>query len=77
MISQILRLGAAILCAACSGGSSTSGSGGAGSTDCVNTQQEIRDAADKRGLDPTTVCTSTDPAIQKDFAAACAKAKGC
>ncbi len=78
MISRMLGLAAGALVVGCSGGSSTSsGSGGSDSSDCVSTQQEIRDAAAKRGLDPTTVCTSTDPAVQKDFAAACAKAKGC
>jgi hypothetical protein len=37
--------------------------------------QEIRDAATKRGISTTGVCTSTNASIQKDFGAACSTLK--
>lgn len=36
---------------------------------------EIRSAAQQRGLQPTGICTSTNPSVQKDFATACSTLK--
>jgi len=45
--------------------------------DCDAIATEIRDAANKRGIAPTGVCTSTNPSIMKDFAEACGRLKAC
>lgn len=45
--------------------------------DCDAISSQIRTAATQRSLDPNGVCTSTDPAIQKDFSAACQNLKDC
>jgi hypothetical protein len=81
-VGAVLVAAAVLAAEGCAGGSSTSSSssgGDASTTDCAAIDKEIRDAAVKRGLDPTGVCTSTDPQVMMDFQAACAnaKAKGC
>ncbi len=72
-----LLVAVAVAVEGCSSGSSSSGSTGSDASDCAATGQEIHDAAVKRGLDPNTVCSSSDPTVVKDFGAACAKQKGC
>jgi hypothetical protein len=65
-----------LLLGACSSGSSSGGGGGGGRCDAK--AEEIRVAAEKRGLDAGAgVCDDTTPAVQKDFAAACADLKAC
>ncbi len=66
----LLALGAALL-SACASGSGNSQS------DCDKIAAEIRDAANKRGVSSVGICSSTNPAIQKDFASACAQLKAC
>jgi hypothetical protein len=45
--------------------------------DCSASENAINGAATRRGLDPDTVCSSSDAAIMKDFAAACAELQAC
>ena len=58
---------------ACSSGTTSSQT----QSDCDAIANAIRDAASKRGINSTGVCTSTDPMTQKDFAKACADLKAC
>ena len=67
---RALHVMAPMLLAACSGGSNSG-------QDCDAIASEIRDAAAKRGISSVGVCTSTNPAIQKDFASACQSLKDC
>jgi hypothetical protein len=82
-------LAALLVCAflcGCSSSSPTSaqdaGSGDAGGghdsgKDCSASVNAINNAATRRGLDPDTVCSSSDAAIMKDFAPACAELQAC
>ena len=45
--------------------------------DCSASVTAVNNAAVRRGLDPDTVCASSDPAIVKDFGAACDELKAC
>ncbi len=62
---------ALLLLGACSSGTSSSG------RNCGEVDREIHDAAVKRGLDPATVCVSTDAAVKKAFDNACAQQRSC
>lgn len=83
------RLAPVLVCAffcACSSSSPSSGQdGGPGEAgpgqdsgkDCSASVTAINNAATRRGLDPDTVCASTDASVMADFAAACAELKAC
>ncbi len=58
-------------------GASDAGAGHDSGKDCSAIQNAINAAATRRGLDPDTVCSSSDASIMKDFAAACAELHAC
>jgi hypothetical protein len=58
-------------------GPADAGGGQDSGKDCSASETAIKDAATRRGLDPDTVCSSSDAAIMKDFAAACAELQAC
>ena len=45
--------------------------------DCDAIATQIRTAATQRSLDPNGVCSSTDPAVKKDFGASCQSLQDC
>jgi hypothetical protein len=58
-------------------GAGDAGAGRDSGKDCSASQNAINAAATRRGLDPDTVCSSSDAAVMKDFAAACAELQAC
>jgi hypothetical protein len=87
---RLLALAPFVVCTslcACSSSSSPStgqdaGGGEAGGgqdsgKDCSASETAIVNAATRRGLDPDTVCASTEASVMQDFAAACAELKAC
>lgn len=64
-------------CSSGSGSSSLDGGTSGSSSRCDAVAEDIRQAATKRGYVGSDVCADTTPAIQKDFASACASLAAC
>lgn len=64
-------------CSSGSGSSSLDGGTSGSSSRCDAVAEDIRQAAAKRGYVGSDVCADTTPAIQKDFASACASLAAC
>ncbi len=64
-------------CSSGSGSSSLDGGSSGPSSKCDAIAEDIRQAATKRGYAGADVCADTMPAIQKDFASACANLAAC
>jgi hypothetical protein len=65
-----------VLLVGCSSGSSGSSASTSSGT-CDGKAEEIRQAAQKRGLTVEDVCEDKTPAVQKEFGAACAELAAC
>jgi hypothetical protein len=64
-------------CSSGSGSTSLDGGSSGSSSKCDAIADDIRQAATKRGYSGSDVCADTTPAIQKDFASACANLAAC
>ena len=66
-----------VACSSGSGSSSLDGGSSGPTSKCNAVAEDIRQAATKRGYVGSDVCADTTPAIQKDFANACANLAAC
>ena len=64
-------------CSAGSGSTALDGGSSGSSPRCDAIADDIRQAANKRGYGGSDACADPTPAIQKDFASACANLAAC
>lgn len=67
-------IGLIVILAACSG---SDGQSCPSRDECDQNANEIRAAAQQRGLPAQGICNSTSPSVQRDFKAACDKQRTC